>query len=234
MSSKSSQFIVDRLKSRLSRLKRSVITAGRLHEEEIQSQRIRITPWMITLTYAPGVEWSQLHITETIKSVRQWCERRGVKFRYVWVAEIQEKRKLKHGGHCLHYYIVVWLPGHLNLPKFDKRGWWCHGMTETVKARSPVGYLAKYASKGGKTNQFPKVARISGSGGLTAESRWQKSWWSMPIYVRERFDNFLHRPTRLKGGGFYSRLSGEIIDSLYEVVKLSPLIITPKQVFKYA
>ena len=34
------------------------------------------------------------------------------------------------------------------MPKADKQGWWRHGMTNTVPARSPVGYLCKYTSKG--------------------------------------------------------------------------------------
>jgi hypothetical protein len=41
----------------------------------------------LTLTYRPGVDWQPRHITECLKRMRHWVERRGVRFRYLWVAE---------------------------------------------------------------------------------------------------------------------------------------------------
>ena len=225
------QFALDRHKSRLKRLKHSTITAARLLQETIETEKQRYQPWLVTLTYREGVQWNASHITKTIKNARDWFSRRGYPCRYVWVAEIQEKRKAKYGGHCVHYHIIFWLPRHLQLPKFDKREWWPHGMTETVKARNAVGYIAKYSSKGGKSTDFPRNCRMHGSGGLTAPSRWLKAWWLMPKYVREHFPEYTHRPVRSKGGGFVSKVTGDFLASIYEIVSFNPLIIQKKQVF---
>lgn len=195
-------------------------------DEETKGEKMQ--GHMITLTYADDIAWNPNHITKTLNCMRQWCARRSVKFRYVWVAEIQEKRRERLGGHCVHYHIVVWLPRYLTPPKFDKRGWWIHGMTQGIKARSAVGYLAKYASKGGKSTDFPKHCRINGTGGLTQKSRWNKTWWMLPKYVRDWCPDYLDRPVRAKGGGFLSRATGELLESIYEVLTISPLLIQLK------
>jgi len=226
--SRPSQFHVDRHKSRLSRLKRSTITAARLHQEHIETLKTRFVPWMVTCTYAEGIDWNPLHITKLIKNARDWFDRQSIKCRYVWVAEIQEKRKAVYGGHCVHYHVIFWVPRHLNLPKFDKRGWWPHGMTKTEKVRNAVGYIAKYASKGGKSTDFPKGCRLCSCGGLEKQSRWIKTWWLMPSYVRDKFPDYQERPFRVKGGGFASRLTGEYLESIFEVIKTNPLTIQRK------
>lgn len=102
-------------------------------------------------------------------------------------------------------------------------------MTQTVKSTNPVGYIAKYATKGGSVDDFPKGCRMCSSGGLETRSRWLKSWWLMPRYVRENFPNFEDRPVRAKGGGFVSKVTGDFIESMYEIVKFNPITIRPKQ-----
>jgi len=101
-------------------------------------------------------------------------------------------------------------------------------MTQTVKATNPVGYIAKYASKGGNSSDFPKGCRMCSSGGLEIHSRWLKAWWLMPKYVRVWCPNHLDRPIRAKGGGFVSKVTGDFLDSLYEIVRLNPLTIKLK------
>lgn len=103
-------------------------------------------------------------------------------------------------------------------------------MTQTVKATNPVGYIAKYASKGGKTIDFPKGCRMCSSAGLEPQSRWLKSWWLMPRYVRNHFPDYQDRPTRAKGGGFVSKVTGEYLETIYEIVRINPLIIRKKAI----
>ena len=218
-------FELDPVKMRLNRLSRSVKTSARLIVEDLEAEKIRFRAWFITMTYASGIAWQPLHITETLKRVRQWCDRQGVKFRYVWVAEIQTKRKAKEGGHCVHYHLMVFLPKKLSLPKFDKKKWWKHGSTQTVIAIKPVGYIAKYASKGGDAGYFPKGCRLHGCGGLVLKSRWIRAWWMCPAYVREWWPESEYRPSRAVGGGWLSKLTGDWRASKYKIIKFNPLTI---------
>lgn len=218
------QFTLDPRKIRLNRLTRSVMTSARLIVEDMEMEKIRFRSWFITMTYAPGIAWQPLHITQTLKRVRSWCDRQGVKFRYVWVAEIQEKRKVRDGGHCVHYHLMVFLPVGLRLPKFDKRQWWPHGITQTVLAKKPVGYIAKYASKGGLAGYFPKGCRLHGCGGLALKSRWNRTWWMCPRYVREWWQP-LERPSRAVGGGWVSKLTGDWRASKYKIITFNPLVV---------
>lgn len=64
----------------------------------------------LTFTYRPGVEWQPRHLTECLKRMRHWVERRGVRFRYLWVAE-------QHKSGRVHYHAIVWLPRGLTTPK---------------------------------------------------------------------------------------------------------------------
>jgi hypothetical protein len=223
--SRQPQILLDPRKMRLGRLSKAVKTAARMHVEDLDASGKRYQGWFITTTYRDGVEWQPKHITNCIKNVRDWCSRLGIKFRYVWVSEIQTKRQFRDGGHCVHYHIMVFLPRHLQLPKFDKRGWWPHGATQTVKAIKPVGYMAKYASKGGDAGYFPKGCRLHGCGGLDLKSRWQKTWWMCPAYVREWWPEIIDRPARSPGGGWISKLSGDWRASKYKLISFSPLII---------
>lgn len=213
---------------RCKRLYRAVKTSARLHEEEMQADKTRFRSWFITLTYRPGVAWEPLHITKAIKSVRAWCDRLGVRFRYVWVAEVQERRQAREGGHCLHYHLLVFLPVHLQLPKFDKRGWWPHVLTQTVKANKPVAYMAKYASKGSQAGFFPKGARLHGCGGLFLDARLQRSWWLCPAYIRDYWPDYACKPQRAQGGGWIAKAIGEWIPSAYRIVSYNPLVVVKR------
>ncbi len=86
-------------------------------------------------------------------------------------------------------------------------------MTNTESARNPVGYLAKYASKGTEGEPLPRGARISGGGGLTDVGRKLASWWLRPRYVREAFPDFLQKVRRVKGGGWGNFDTGEWVEA---------------------
>lgn len=192
---------------RLSRMKRSVITTARLHQEELQSGSFRHRVAMLTLTYAPGQEWAAYQITALLKLIRVWLGRRNHRFRYVWVMELQARG-------APHYHVLVWLPKGLSLPKPDKQGWWPYGLTRIEYARNAVSYIAKYASKiDQKGGGIPKGARIHGGGGLTSAGRLQRTWWLLPSYIRDVWSAEL-KPRRAKGGGWFNQL-GEWLPSLW-------------------
>lgn len=205
---------VEREKSRLRRMKRSVLTSARLIQEQTVKGGSRYYCAMLTTTYAPESEWRKRHITELIVRIRQYLKRRGYPLLYVWTMELT-----KVG--VPHFHILIWLPRGVTLPKPDKRGWWPHGSTRIEWARNPVGYIVKYASKGTKGHEIPKGARLQSSGGLTKESRAERSWWLAPQYVRERW-SIDDLPCRAPGGGWMSRVTGDWIPSPWVIVDRAP------------
>lgn len=239
----SEQFSPDPHISRLRRLKRSVLTSARLIQEELnQDKTRRYQSFMVTLTYRVEDSWCPYQITAYIKRVRQWATRRGFPLRYIWVHELTKAGKT-------HYHVLFWIPiiGKMVMPAADRRGWWPHGMTQTVKVeRNAVGYVAKYASKG-TDDKLPKGARLSGSGGLSADSRSFRAWWMCPGYIRAWCPDYSELPRRLvnpvrkadgpkipgtkrpKGpGGWICKASGRYLPSQYEIVSFYPVRVRRK------
>jgi hypothetical protein len=66
--------------------------------------------------------------------------------------------------------------------------------------------------------RFPEGARLYGNGGLDAVRRRVRRWRLFPQWVRDQFD-FDDDPMRAAGGGFVSRLTGEIRGSPYRLVQ---------------
>jgi hypothetical protein len=198
-------------KRRVGRLRRTVWACGHLqplcalpgHRENV---------WFVTLTYRGVYDWQPLHLSRCLKAVRKWCAKRRVRFRYVWVAELQKRG-------AVHYHLAIWLPKRIQLPKFDKQGWWPHGMTQRVIAKNPVGYLMKYLSKLGPLQSFPKGARIHGYGGLTQQARSICSWLNLPSWCRQLFGVGELKTTPC---GRVVRDTGEILAPLYKRVLAPP------------
>lgn len=194
---------VERDPARLRRMRRNVRESSRLLQDETASSGFRYWAVFLTFTYAGG-DWEPGHITAWVRRAREWSRRLGEPFRYVWVMEL-------HRSGRPHFHAIVWLPRGRKLPMADKRGWWTHGATRTERARSPVGYICKYASKASTGIDgrcvMPPGARLSGSGGLSAGARCVRSWRLCPAWVRELF-TVEDRPVRAEGGGWLSRLDG--------------------------
>lgn len=198
---------IDRSEARVKRLRKAVsLGAKAIHNVCGAYQRNVV---MVTLTYAgTNEDWRPQHVRDYINRVRKWLDRRGGgKLRYVWVAELQKRG-------VIHYHVLVWLPKGLTMPKADKQGWWCHGMTNTVRAKRPVAYILKYASKADASTigGFPRGARIHGCGGLDSAGVACKRWVLWPAYVQGNAsvtDRF--RPAR--GGGYLNRDTGELLRS---------------------
>jgi hypothetical protein len=131
---------------------------------------------LVTVTYRPDVEWSPLHIAKLIDSYRKWAKRHKARFAYVWTLELQQNG-------TPHYHIVWWMTGKKKPPFPDSQGWWPHGRSNAAWARSPVGYIAKYASKG-TGGDLPKGARLWGFGGLKGEAKAERSHALAPKWLR--------------------------------------------------
>lgn len=194
-------------------MRRGVLTAGQLLEDEAQAGGFRYRVAMLTLTYAPGVDWQPRHVTGCVQRIRQWLGRRAAGCRFVWVLELTAQG-------VPHYHVLIWLARGLTLPKPDKQGWWPHGLTRIEWARRALGYLAKYASKG-TTGELPRGARLYGNGGLSAAGRAERSWRLCPAWVLERFTRE-DRPRRAVGGGWFSRLTGDWAPSPWRLVGHGP------------
>jgi hypothetical protein len=204
-----SRLFLDPVASRLSRMRRSTITAARLITEDAAAGGFRWKAAMVTLTYRPGRTYAPRDVSEFLKRARQWAARRGFDLRYVWVLE------LTRAG-VPHYHVVLWLPKGTSMPKPDKQGWWPHGSTRIEWARNAVGYIAKYASKGGDMKALPPGSRICGSGGLSDDARNVRAWWLSPGWVRHQWTPD-DRPRASAGGGWCSLVSGEWLPSPWDV-----------------
>ncbi|GAC1418698.1 MAG: hypothetical protein NVSMB6_20690 [Burkholderiaceae bacterium] len=192
---------------RVGRLRRTVWACGHLHRFA-SPKGFRENVWFVTLTYRGVDDWRPGHVSACLKAVRKWCKRRGVPFRYVWVAELQKRG-------ALHYHLAIWLAKRIQLPKFDKQGWWPHSMTQRVIAKNAVGYLMKYLSKITPFHDFPKGARIHGYGGLTQQARSICSWLNLPSWCKQRFGV---GELRTVSGRRVVRETGEILAPMYQRV----------------
>ena len=168
---------------------------------------------MLTLTYAPGHNWSPGQISDLVRHIRQWLKRRGVEMRHVWVQEFTKKGRP-------HYHLLLWLPLGLTLPKPDKRGWWPFGMTKIEWARNAIGYIAKYASKGDSLCLPAKGARMHGNGGVTGDALLEQRWWKLPGWLRSTVEpsDRIRRALPRSGGGFVHPDTGEVYSSPYIVI----------------
>lgn len=199
--------------ARISKLRRSVGVTARMHNvSDAVAPGDRCV--MVTLTYAgTNADWKPDHVSMFIRHVRQWLNRRDVRFRYVWVAELQKRG-------VIHYHVAIWLPAGVDLPKPDNCGWWPHGMTRIETARAAVPYLMKYLSKGGTADRYrlPRSARSYGGGGLEATMRLARRWLGLPSFVRARADVAESAGWKRAEGGGWMDPDGVIWASEYERV----------------
>ncbi len=169
---------------RLKRLQKSVRISAQVIQDTLQQSRVKYKAHMVTLTYRDDVDWSPRQVSNYLKCVREWARRKGIFLHYVWVLELTKRGRP-------HYHVLFWLPRGISMPKADKQGWWRHGMTNTVPARSPVGYLCKYTSKGidfDSWGKLPRGGRLYGHGGYSPSMRITRAWLIAPAWVRELID----------------------------------------------
>ena len=164
---------------------------------------------MVTTTYADSTVWAANDISQFLMRLRKWFARRGWPLAYVWVLELTKRGRP-------HYHLLLRLGVGHRIPNPDDCGWWQKGSTNIKPCHNAVGYVAKYASKGGDREEFPKGARIHGAAGLNPESRMEVTFWNLPVWAR----NQLSEIKRLKRipGGFVDTSTGEFLPTPYEVL----------------
>lgn len=209
---------IDPLLQRAQRLRKSVITSARLHDQEAKKGSRRGAWYMLTLTYRDGSRSSARDVSELLKRMRGHFNRTvarlrrlaGEVFRYLWVGELTQRGRP-------HYHLLIWVPKGMYFGKVDRRGWWPHGSSQIEKARNAVGYLAKYASKFSSVvaAAFPKGFRTHGCGGLNEESRRELRWWKSPISARDALG--VEADIRKCQGGYFDKLTGEFWPSPWRV-----------------
>lgn len=196
---------IDRKAIRVRRLRRRVDHSARVLDFALQPLRPRRL--FVTLTYREVSDWSPLHVASFVKCVREWLRRQGESLSCVWVAELQKRG-------AMHYHLVLWLPRRLRMPSPDKRGWWPHGMSNVQTARSPIGYLLKYASKGSE-GEFPRGARIHGACGVKGEAAREVRFCCAPCWVRDALSGAAD--IRKVVGGWADRLTGLFVASPWQI-----------------
>lgn len=209
---------IDPLQARAQRLRKSVITGARLHDQEAQKGSRRGAWYFLTLTYRDGSNSGPRDVSELLKRMRGHFNRlragrarwNSEVFRYVWVGELTQRLRP-------HYHVMVWVPKGMFFGKVDQRGWWPHGSTQIEKARNCVGYLAKYASKftSVTAGAYPKGFRTHSVGGLNDESKRELRWWKAPKEAREVLGG--DADIRKTKGGWFDRLTGVFWPSPWKV-----------------
>lgn len=223
--------VVNTRLERFKRLRYNVIASSTMIDAPLRKGGHRWYCGFGTLTYRPDVEPSAGDCSAFVKRLRQWMGRCGEKLRLVWVAELHESGRL-------HYHFIVWMPHGFRIPKPDKPrrvglpngGYveappmWPHGWSNIKAARSPVGYLAKYAGKlKGKAVDggfaLPKGFRCYGVAGLDQDERQARAWANLPGWMRCRVSP-AHRVARAVGGGWFSRVTLEFWPSIFQIVRV--------------
>lgn len=168
---------------------------------------------MVTLTYAPGVDYSPRQITEYMRRQCAWLDVRDILFAYEWVLELQQRG-------APHYHVLWWVPLDSRLPMPDRvtgrqrKAFWPWGMSRIELAFCGPAYITKYASKGTEGRALPKGARLYGVGGFDSAKRIAQ-WRALPAYVRDKTtEGDIVR--RAKGGGWVVRGTGEHIPSAWQ------------------
>lgn len=190
-----------RVLRRLRRMKRSIGSAGDQVKDRAAWRGLRVTPLLITLTYRGVSDWCPRDVSRFLDDVRIFCRRRGFNPVHLWVMELQKRG-------APHYHVIIWIRSDIWLPEPDKAGWWPWGTSNIKRAKRPVGYALKYASKFDTKHELPRGARLHGRGGLTAEEKLVVRWWVIPRYQRERCTP-QDDVRRARGGGWVSRTTGE-------------------------
>ncbi len=183
LATKDTCIALDATRRRLSRMRRGVVNAAALAQAEMQSNGHRYRAAFVTVTYRPDQRWDAGDIRYLVKHYRQWGLRRGVRLPIVWVAETHGGGGPNHGQ--IHYHLVIFVPRGLTPPMPDKQGWWRKGCSNCKWAHSPVGYLAKYASKGLLGPRLPVGARLWGISGLSMTVRTRLAFALAPMWLQK-------------------------------------------------
>jgi hypothetical protein len=123
---------VDTVKARYDRMRKRIKSWADVIGEIPGSRLV-----MVGLTYRPGDEYHPNHIRDFMSRVKRKLGD-GL-LGYAWVSELQERG-------ALHYHVCMYLRKGTRFPLPDKAGWWPHGASKVVTAKSPY-YMLSYTKK---------------------------------------------------------------------------------------
>lgn len=195
---------------RIRRMRRVAIASAKVAQDTLSARGHRYSTVLVTLTYAPGQRWSPDHISHYIRMQSQAAKRRGLKLRYQWVIELT-------ANGAPHYHVLWWGPEGFRVRKPDAAGYWSYGMSRVERARAPVGYLIKYATKGG-TEYFdlPKRARLFGVGGGEEHEKLATHRAGLPMWLIESISPEA-RAKKVSRVGWVDTITGEIHLTRFQV-----------------
>lgn len=192
---------------RIRRMRRVVISHADAVRDRCQQGGNRTDTLLVTLTYRPGVAWAAKDVSGYTDRLRKWLARQGIQARYQWVMELQKRG-------VPHYHLLLWVPKGVRIPKPDESRMWPHGFTNIKLATRPVGYLVKYATKGGDIEKFPPGARLFGVASPDEDHRLLAHRKGLPAWLEQATpsDSRCSRVTRV---GWVDRNTGEVHHSPY-------------------
>jgi hypothetical protein len=197
---------------RIRRMRRVVISSADAARSVLETSGFRYQAWFVTLTYRSDGLWTGKHISDYLRRVRNRAADEGVSLRYQWVLELTKRGRP-------HYHVIWWVPYGYKLEKADQVGDWRWGFTNTALSIRPVGYVVKYASKGGDSCQsgsIPKGARLFGVGGGNGVEKHIAHRAGLPMWLESQ----LHeedRARRVPRLGWVGTVSGQVFASPFRV-----------------
>lgn len=195
---------------RIRRMRRVVIRASEAARDAVDVPGFRWWCLFVTLTYRDAEGWDACHIRSYIKALRRYLEREGHACRYQWVVELTQSGRP-------HYHVLVWLPHGVRVPKPDASGQWPHGLSKIEVARNAVGYLVKYATKGGiDLYSLPKGARLFGVGGGNQSEKLAAHRAGLPMWLLEHLPDFA-RASKVARVGWVCRSTGAVHRSPFKL-----------------
>ena len=149
--------IVDTYEKRLLKMHNTILAWATVAEEYQKENKTRMV--MVGLTYRNIDDYQGHHIGDYLRNVKKRLGKNILG--YAWVAEMQKRG-------AVHYHIIMLLKPGSDLPKPDKKGYWVHGSSKIVTARSPY-YLVTYVGKEYQKDlsKYPKSCRL-----YSASVRW--------------------------------------------------------------
>jgi hypothetical protein len=197
---------------RIRRMRRVVISAADATRSVLETSGFRYQAWFVTLTYRSDGLWTGKHVSDYLRRVRNRAAEDGVSLRYQWVLELTKRGRP-------HYHVIWWVPYGYKLERADQVGDWRWGFTNTALAVRPVGYVVKYASKGGgscEVGRIPKGARLFGVGGGNGDEKHVAHRAGLPMWLDACLPQE-DRARRVPRVGFVGTVSGQVFTSPFRV-----------------